>query len=89
VDKNQVSEMRSVIKELVDGRRVYNDRLTSGARSIKVTGWSADDYTVAQQVLTAAGYTVTSVKTRLLFNDARGIFTKGNNIRLHVDIDNQ
>jgi len=37
------------------GAFIFNDKLKSGGRSIKVWGWSADDYLAAKTQLEAAG----------------------------------
>lgn len=43
-------------------RRVYNDKLADGSRSVKVSGWLRGDYKLAKRTLEAAGYDVKLVE---------------------------
>ncbi len=61
------------------GKKVFNDRVSFG-RSIKVWGWSDDQYAKAKQYLEAAGYSVKIVRSRPL----KWSWCKGNALRLHV-----
>ena len=67
-------------------RRVYNDKLADGTRSVKVSGWLKGDYKLAKSTLQAAGYKVKLVEfeiSRAVWQ-VRGGSAKGKQVRLHV-----
>ena len=67
-------------------RRVYNDKLADGTRSVKVRGWRKGDYKLAKSTLEAEGYEVKLVE----FNIPSYVWgycggsAKGKQVRLHV-----
>lgn len=46
---------RAVIKKTGRGTKIFNDRLADGTRSLKVWGWTADDYALAEGLLQQQG----------------------------------
>ena len=67
-------------------RRVYNDKLADGSRSVKVSGWLRGDYKLAKRTLEAAGYDVKLVEFNIpsYVWGCRGGSAKGKQVRLHV-----
>ena len=83
--------MASKITQLIraqagKSRRVYNDKLADGTRSVKVRGWRKGDYKLAKSTLEAEGYEVKLVE----FNIPSYVWgycggsAKGKQVRLHV-----
>ena len=62
---------------------VFNDKLKTGERSLKVWGWGSADYIKAKQVLELAGCTVKKVVLTRTVKDFNGKRTY-TQIRLHV-----
>ena len=67
-------------------RRVYNDKLADGTRSVKVRGWRKGDYKLAKSTLEAEGYEVKLVEFDIpsYVWGFRGGSAKGKQVRLHV-----
>ena len=67
-------------------RRVYNDKLADGTRSVKVRGWRKGDYMLAKSTLEAEGYEVKLVEFNIpsYVWGYRGGSAKGKQVRLHV-----
>ena len=67
-------------------RRVYNDKLADGTRSVKVRGWRKGDYRLAKSTLEAEGYEVKLVEFNIpsYVWGYRGGSAKGKQVRLHV-----
>ena len=83
--------MASKITQLIraqagKSRRVYNDKLADGTRSVKVRGWRKDDYKLAKSTLEAEGYEVKLVEFNIpsYVWGYRGGSAKGKQVRLHV-----
>lgn len=68
-----------VAKELSKDGFIFNDRLRDGRRSLKVWGWSEQQYLLAKEKLEALGCTVEVVHVAL-----RGKPPGGFRFRLHV-----
>lgn len=47
---------RNYMKKHGRGSIIFNDRLADGRRSLKVWGWSEQDYTQVARILNAAGH---------------------------------
>jgi hypothetical protein len=78
------SQIRVILDPLVTetgARNVFNDKMSTGGRSIKVWGWKQPQYDAAQALLESAGYTVKQVKTPVVQS---GMYPRGGSIRLHV-----
>lgn len=75
-------ERKIITPVMKPGNIVFNDKMSTGGRSIKVWGWKSADYDEAQRLLEAAGYTVKRVVTPVY--DAGRIYQSGGSIRLHV-----
>jgi len=60
---------------------IFNDRLKSGKRSIKVWGWGKQDYAVAKAALEAAGLQVEMVTFKKFSYRMAAHYTQ---TRLHV-----
>ena len=60
---------------------VFNDKLKTGERSLKVWGWGSADYIKAKQVLELAGC---KVKTVMFVRYSTRMARKYTQIRLHV-----
>ena len=59
-----MSQERKIIQPFLKPNSiVFNDKMSTGGRSIKVWGWKAEDYDAAQAALEAAGYTVKRIVT--------------------------
>ena len=52
---------RKVINQTGRGHMIFNDRLVDGARSLKVWGWSKEEYRTAAALLRAQGCEVITV----------------------------
>lgn len=83
--------MASKITQLIraqagKSRRVYNDKLADGTRSVKVRGWRKGDYRLAKSTLEAEGYEVKLVEFNIpsYVWGYRGGSAKGKQVRLHV-----
>jgi len=83
--------MASKITQLIraqagKSRRVYNDKLADGTRSVKVRGWRKGDYKLAKSTLEAEGYEVKLVEFNIpsYVWGYRGGSAKGKQVRLHV-----
>lgn len=83
--------MASKITQLIraqagKSRRVYNDKLADGTRSVKVRGWRKGDYKLAKSTLEAEGYEVKLVEFDIpsYVWGYRGGSAKGKQVRLHV-----
>ena len=53
---------KMVILSTGRGTVIFNDRLRDGTRSLKVWGWTANDYTEAKKLLTLYGCDVKMVE---------------------------
>ena len=67
---------RKIMRKQGVGSILFNDKLSTGERSLKVWGWKVEQYQKAKRKLEKKGCTVKMVS----FNNYRGGFT----IRLHV-----
>ncbi len=65
-------------------RRVYNDKLADGSRSVKVSGWLRGDYKLAKSTLEAEGYEVKLVEFNIPLCGRGYRRDKGKQVRLHV-----
>jgi hypothetical protein len=65
-------------------RRVYNDKLADGTRSVKVSGWLRGDYKLAKSTLEAEGYEVKLVEFDIPSYAWEYWGGKGKQVRLHV-----
>jgi hypothetical protein len=61
------------------GRKVFNDRLLDGTRSLKVWGWTDIEYEVCRKLLVQAGLAVTVKYVRSGYPSGQR-----STIRLHV-----
>jgi hypothetical protein len=78
-----MSQERKIIGPfLKKGHILFNDKMSTGGRSIKVWGWKKEDYDAAQAALEAAGYTVKRIVTPV-YNKSR-IYQIGGNTRLQI-----
>ena len=68
---------RKVIKMTGKGSELFNDKLVSGKRSLKVWGWTPKEYFMAVELLTKEGCKVEVVSTI-------GSRTRKSRTRLHV-----
>lgn len=75
-------ERKIIAPVLKPGNIVFNDKMSTGGRSIKVWGWKEADYDEAQRLLEAAGYTVKRIVTPV-YNTGR-IYQSGGSIRLQI-----
>ena len=71
---------RAVIAVTGKGHHIYNDKLKSGARSLKVWGWTDKEYVLAKTQLEQEGYEVKLVR----FTSQSGYGHKRTQTRLHV-----
>lgn len=55
---NPAKLVRAMMTTFGSGAYLFNDRLKDGRRSIKVWGWTQDEWRVAINILRAHGFTV-------------------------------
>jgi hypothetical protein len=75
---------RAVIALTGRGHAVFNDRLADGRRSLKVWGWTEQDYHEAHALLTRAGCRATVVQFLSNGYNINGQYRKILRTRLHV-----
>jgi hypothetical protein len=82
MEKTKTRKVAQVLSKATGrGHMIFNDKLANGTRSLKVWGWTINDYTAAQELLRGMGCRVELVEQEKY--DARGgrFFTMR---RLHV-----
>ena len=72
---------RTIIEQTGRGHTIFNDKLADGRRSLKVWGWSPDEYKLAKALLEQMGCKV-ELESTCSFNSRGGQWITAN--RLHV-----
>ena len=78
--KSAAKIVRGIVTVTGKGTAIFNDRLKTGGRSIKVWGWNERIYTEAVEILKQHGIVSKLIHTRIV-SKKWGI---GGNIRIHT-----